>query len=78
MNITQLKQIIDAALERGIDPETAVVIDVQSVTNGDVYDWAILETVIDPTEHGDRDGYTWLTLRVGEEADPQFTPGHGY
>jgi hypothetical protein len=71
MNISQLMEVLDEALERGIDPECEVVLDVQAMKN--CYDWAILSKVHDPSADSD---WLWFTLVPGEEADSRFTPGH--
>ena len=71
MNISQLKQLVDEAIERGIDPTCTVVIDVASIK--DASDWAILKGVNDPSQNAD---YIWFSLVPGEEADGRFTPGH--
>jgi hypothetical protein len=77
MNIMDLKQVIDQALERGIRPDTEVVIGGAEVDGP--FDWACLSKVYDPTapeNDDDGNGYIWFTLELGEEADPRFTPCH--
>lgn len=75
MNIKQLKEAIDLALERGIDPNCTVVLDASD--NPHAWEWAILESVTDPTEpRDDLEGFIWFTLTPGKEADGRFTPGH--
>lgn len=69
MNITQLKQLVDVAIERGIDPETTVC--VADPDDGRFRNLA--DDVNDPTVDGD---YIWFTLNQGDECDARFTYGH--
>ena len=71
MTIIELKKLVDAAIERGIDPDCAVVLDAQALK--DAWDWPLLKKVNDPTVN---DEYLWFTLVPGEEADNRFTSGH--
>lgn len=71
MNISQLKQAIDEAFARGIDPECTVVLDAQALK--DAWDWPLLAKIQDPSVN---DEYLWFTLVPGEEADSRFSPGH--
>lgn len=79
MNIKELKDLVDAAFENGIDPNTEVVID---LSDGVQMDWSTIAEVIDPSAADQRheEGYIWFTIRpTYEEADGRFTPGHyGY
>jgi hypothetical protein len=68
MNIQQLKELVDAALERGIDPLTTVVVDADG-------DWRKIDRTDDPTQRAD-DSLMWFTLFVGEWADSRFDRGH--
>lgn len=70
MNLAELKLKVDAALERGTDPETTVV----AATGG----WYTeVDDVTDPTDQeGLENGYIWFTLNLGEDADARFTVGH--
>ena len=73
MNVAELKAAIDTALERGLDPETTVVIDMMALTNPTDAVWPILGAVHDPTIA--EDGYIWFTLTPSEtEADFHFHP----
>ena len=73
MNIMELKRLVDQALDRGIDPNTTVVI----AHREEPGDWAILREVGDPAEPGNSyESHIWFTLYPGEEADGRFTPGH--
>jgi hypothetical protein len=74
MTITELKKLVDAAIERGIDPDCTVVIDVSNVRDNDVWEWPFLDKVNDPTVD---DSYLWFTLvPSADQADPRFSPGH--
>jgi hypothetical protein len=74
MTITELKKLIDAAIERGINPDCTVVIDVSEVREDDVWEWPILGKVNDPTSD---ESYLWFTLVPSAvEADARFSPGH--
>lgn len=78
MNITELKAAVDLAVERGIHPETTVVVALEGW-------YALLDAdVCDPTVN-DEGGYIWFTLnpaaptQVGDRyewADARFTPDH--
>jgi hypothetical protein len=75
MNIMELKQAVDLAIERGIDPECTVVISVFDIN--DAGDWAILKSIDDPADpDNNMEGPIWFTLYPGEEADGRFTPAH--
>lgn len=72
MNVTELKAVLDGALEAGLHPTTEVVV----ATDG----WyTVLESVEHPVEDGrwgtDRQ-LMWVTLYQGQDADSRFTPGH--
>lgn len=70
MNLSELKLAVDAALERGTDPETTVVAAVDQW-------YAVVDRAVDPLDDdGLKDGYVWFTLHVGESADSRFTPSH--
>jgi hypothetical protein len=76
MTAAELYNYLTAALARGLDPETTVVIDHQHVTDETIGTWNLVEAVEDPTLNND-DGLLWLTIYVApESADPRFTPGH--
>lgn len=75
MNISQLKDAIELAFQRGIDPETEVVIGGDPLTS---MDWARISIIHDPS-HPDNDlnGFIWFTLVASdEEADCRFNIGH--
>lgn len=72
MNIAQLKAQLDGAIERGIDPTTAVVVDLQERPEHDWF-WELEITVKDPTVD---DGFIWYTLTPSECADCRTTPAH--
>lgn len=72
MTITELKTLIDAAIENGINPDCAVVLDLQSVPPHS-YDWPILEKVLDPSVNPD---FLWFTLVFGDDANDRDTIGH--
>lgn len=70
MTASHLKTLLDAALERGLHPETAVVV----ATDG----WylELHADVCDPTDPGEGEGYAWFTLNPAGEADTRATPYH--
>ena len=71
----ELKQAVDLAIERGIRPDTEVVISVAVDVTG--LEWARLADIIDPSDpKHEEEAYSWFTLTLGEEADSRFTPGH--
>lgn len=73
MNIMELKNIVDRAIARGIDPDTTVVMAADTA----IADWAIVDVVHDPADPAnDENGFIWFTLIPGEAADGRFTPGH--
>jgi len=74
MNITELKRAVDLAIERGIRPDTEVVISVAVDVTG--LEWARLADIIDPSDPKHEETYIWFTLTLGEEADSRFTLGH--
>ena len=69
MNIAELKKMVDAALERGLDPRTTVVMD------GGSGEWLKLDKVDDPTQRGDG-SLLWFTLFPGDYADSRMDYGH--
>ena len=75
MTVAELHNLISAALARGLDAETTVVVDVQALTAPHDAVWPILGTVAEPTSNDD--GYVWFTLVPSDrEADVRFTRGH--
>jgi hypothetical protein len=75
MTIAELKALIDAAIERGINPTTTVVIDIAPMENPADAVWPILGEVHDPSTDTD---YIWFTLTPSNiEADTRFTEGFG-
>jgi len=76
MTAAELYNYLTAALARGLDPNTTVVIDTQSVPVDRIDSWHLISDVEDPTLDDD-EGLLWLTLYMApENADPRFTPGH--
>lgn len=76
MNVTELHEYLTAALARGLDPNTTVVVDTQSVNPELLGSWQLVEDVEDPTLNED-DGLLWLTIYLSRvSADPRFTYGH--
>lgn len=74
MTVAEMLAALQAALDRGLPPETAVVVS----TDG----WyQLVDSVDDPSNHVHlEDGSTegpdmWFTLELGEPADSRFTPG---
>lgn len=85
MNVTELKQQLDEALEKGLHPETTVVIDLQGEAfkdNPSVRWYVLLEDQAEHPLDGQEGADLWFTLTPREEdgetvhADPRFTPGH--
>jgi hypothetical protein len=75
MNVAELHNAISAALARGLNPQTTVVIDMQAVTDPNDAVWPVLASVEEPTSSDE--GYLWFTLIPSDvEADPRFTVGH--
>jgi len=75
MNIMDLKNAVDLALERGIDPNCTVVLGLGDVSQ--TLEWAILDMIEDPSNPDNTyEGVIWFTLFPGEEADGRFTPCH--
>ena len=72
MTITELKTLIDAAIERGIAPDTTVVVDASNFPGADL-EWALIDNVVDPSVDPT---YLWFTLVPGEDADWRVHPGH--
>jgi hypothetical protein len=68
VNVRQLQEALQAALDRGLSPDTTVVIE-----DGEGW-YNVLDWVDDPTteEHGSD---MWFTLFHHEPADSRFTPG---
>lgn len=72
MNLSELKLAVDAALERGTDPDTSVVVATQGW-------YTHVESATDPLDdEGLVNGYIWFTLNLGEDADARFSPGHNH
>ena len=69
MTVAELKAALEAALERGLPPETTVVIDAVGQDGFMIANWTV-----DPTTPGS-DFDMWFTIQMGEEADSRFTPG---
>jgi len=66
MNITELKYMVDAAINRGIHSDTEVVI----AKRGWYHQ---IDEVLDPTLDDD---YIWFTFEPGQAADSRRTKGH--
>jgi hypothetical protein len=66
VNVRQLQEALQAALDRGLSPDTTVVIDQDGWYN-------ILEAVDDPSTGNGPD--MWFTLFHHQPADSRFTPG---
>lgn len=74
MNVKELKDMLDAAFDRGIDPYTEIVIDL--IDTETPCEWSLVSEIHDPTLSGN-DGHIWFTIVPAyEEADGRFTPGH--
>lgn len=69
MTVAEMIAALQAALDRGLPPETTVVVS----TDG----WyTTIESVDDPSTHEDGEGPDmWFTIEMGEPADARFTPG---
>lgn len=67
MTVAELQTALQAAVDRGLPPDTTVVVDRD--------DWYyVLSETQDPSDG--RDGCElWFTLFPGEEADSRTTPG---
>lgn len=82
MNVKELKDALDQAFARGIDPDTEVVIDFNHVGDGHGLGWGLVASVEDPAspENSNEEGYIWFTIRPSlEEADSRFSGAHyGY
>ena len=72
MNIAELKDALELALERGLDPKTEVVVGGDMVNT----DWATVSEAIDPAMPGVGEGLMWFTLLAYDSADARFTRGH--
>lgn len=72
MNVTELKEALEEALQRGLHPETEVVLTGQ-VTDGTYTILEVIEHPLDDSGNAD----CWFTLTGnGREADSRFTPVH--
>ncbi len=71
MTVTELHAALADAIKRGIDPDTAVVVDTQREATGGWY--RLVDSFEDPTLSDD---YIWFTLNTGDDCDSRFTPGH--
>lgn len=67
MNVRQLQEALQAALDRGLSPDTTVVIDYEGW-------YRILEGVADPSD-GTEGPDMWFTLFHSQDADCRFTTG---
>lgn len=69
MNITELKKLVDEALEQGLHPETTVVIGHDG--------WYTHVDLIEHPKDGRSQIDLWFTITPSnQEADARFTPGH--
>lgn len=67
MTVAELQAALQAALDRGLPPDTTVVLS--------VYDWFVeIDETNDPSED-DSQFDMWFTLHPGQEADSRSTPG---
>jgi hypothetical protein len=67
VTVKELQAALQAAVDRGLDPETTVVL----ATDG----WYQIATeVADPSQDSDQ-ADMWFTIYPGDEADSRFTPG---
>lgn len=70
LTVSALAEILSAALARGLDPDTAVVIGDSDHT------WYETSTEIGDPTVSDNNGWLWLTLFTAAEADSRSTPEH--
>jgi hypothetical protein len=75
MNITELRDAVNLAFERGIDPLTSVVIDLQDRPEHDWF-FHLDADVHDPAAPDNEDAYIWFTLTPTTAADCRFSPAH--
>ena len=68
MTVAELQAALQAAVERGLDPDTTVVV----ATEG----WfSIVDYTVDPSVLDSDQADMWFTLFPGDDADARFTPG---
>jgi hypothetical protein len=69
MNVTELRDALDALIANGLDPDTTVVV----ATEG----WyKIVEDLTTPFDMHPGEAHSWVTIELGEDADARFTPAH--
>lgn len=73
LSAAQLLGLLEEAIAKGLDPETAVVVAWEG-------DWREIARVVTPVDQaGLEDGFAWFTMYPGEFAGPPWiTRGHGH
>jgi hypothetical protein len=69
VTVTELQAALQAALDRGLPPETTVVIELDHN-----FEFCVAKLLGDPSEE-DAGCDMWFTLSYGEVADCRSTPG---